>query len=67
MTLRAQCLQAIGERGGRGRKPPVLIMQDHAAPHKILGLGIGEEDPATPAQQKDGKTGGRDERVRRGA
>ena len=52
--------QACGERGTRGRKPPVLIPQADSPPHEVLGLGVGEDDPAIHGQQEDGETGGRD-------
>ncbi len=29
-------------------------------PHEVLGLRVGEEDPAIPGQDKDGETGSRD-------
>jgi hypothetical protein len=58
-------VQVRGERGTRGRKPPVLIPQAHSSPDKILGLGIGEDDPAIPGQKENGETGGRDRRAER--
>jgi len=55
----------MGERRGCGGKLPVFIAKAHLAPHEVLGLGVGEEDPAIPGQDKDSETGGRGERVRR--
>ncbi len=57
-------VQAMGERRGHGRKLPAFIPQARLTPHEVLGLGVGEEDPAIPGQDKDGETGGRGERVR---
>ena len=58
-------LQARGERGTRGREPPALIPQAHPALHEVLGLGVGEHDPAIPGQKENGETGGRDRRAER--
>jgi len=63
--LTRERIQARGERGARGRKPPVLIPQTHLTPHEVLGFGVGEDDPAISGQQKDGETGGRDRRAER--
>jgi hypothetical protein len=57
--------QARGERGGHGSKPPVLIPQAHLTPSEVLGLGVGEDDPAVTGQEKDGETGRRDRRAKR--
>ena len=56
--------QARGERGSRGREPPVFVPQADSAPHEVLGLGIGEEDAAILGQEKDGEPGGRDRRAK---
>src|ERR1700752_5134645 len=50
----------MGERQSFGRELPVFMAQADLAPQKILGLGVGEEDPAIPRQEKDGETGGRE-------
>ncbi len=58
-------MQTRGERGTRGLKLPVLMAQAHPAPHEVLALGVGEEDPAIPGQEKNGETGDRDCRAER--
>jgi hypothetical protein len=44
-------VQALGERRGCGRKLPAFIAQARLTAHEVLGLGVGEEDPAIPVKE----------------
>jgi hypothetical protein len=58
-------VQARGERGTCGHKPPALIAQADSPPNEILSFGGGEDDPAILGQKENGETGGRDRRAER--